>query len=225
MSVVVPTASAVSSPARGCRPADKITRSLLGYGMIAGPFYVGVSLVEAMLKPGFDLRRHSWSLLANGPYGWVHSATLVLTGLMVIAAAAGFRRALQVRAVPVLLGIYGAGMGGAGIFTADPADGFPVGVPVGPGTMTWPGVLHLASGGLGFLAFSAAAVAVGVGRLRCSDPGRGVFAVATGVLFLAAFVGLASGATGPTVLVFAGTVVLAWTWLLVTSLDLYRRLA
>ena len=94
-----------------CTPEARITRSLLGYGVIAGPFYVAVSLAQALVRDGFDLSRHEWSLLANGPGGWVQMLNLVLTGLMVVAAAIGFRRALgqgrAARWAPRLLAVYG----------------------------------------------------------------------------------------------------------------------
>ena len=47
-------------------PAVRVTRSLAGYGVVAGPFYVGVSLAQAVTRDGFDLGRHAWSQLANG---------------------------------------------------------------------------------------------------------------------------------------------------------------
>ena len=66
-----------------CEPAVAITRSLLGYGAVAGPFYVCVSLAQALTRDGFDLSRHPWSVLENGPLGWIQSANFVLTGAMV----------------------------------------------------------------------------------------------------------------------------------------------
>jgi hypothetical membrane protein len=209
----------------GCSPAGRITRSLLGWGVVAGPFYVGVSLLEAALRPGFDLARHSWSLMENGPFGWVHSAVLVLSGLMVIAAAIGMRRALPVEAAPALLALFGAGQIGAGLFIADPADGFPIGTPEGPGDFTWHGLLHLAAGGVGFFAFTIATVSLGVRFLRHHDRGWGAFSIATGILFLAAFAGIASGGTGPTVIAFTAAVLLAWTWLALICIRLYRRVS
>src|SRR5215217_3055624 len=86
------TTGTTGSVGQHCSPAARVTRSLLGYGVIAGPFYVAVSLVQALVRDGFDLSRHEWSLLANGSWGWIQMANLVLTGLMVIAAAVGFRR-------------------------------------------------------------------------------------------------------------------------------------
>jgi hypothetical protein len=70
------------------------TQSLLRYGVVAGPFYLAVSLIQAFVRDGFDLARHPLSLLANGPGGWVQTANFVITGLMVLAAAVGFRRVL-----------------------------------------------------------------------------------------------------------------------------------
>ena len=77
-----------------CTPADRVTKSLLGYGIVAGPCYVVVSLAQALTRHGFDLGRHEWSLLANGDNGWIQVANLIVTGLMVIAFAIGLRRAL-----------------------------------------------------------------------------------------------------------------------------------
>ncbi len=60
-----------------CTPAERITRSFLGYGIIAGPMYVLISLGQTVTRDGFDLVRHEWSLLANGSFGWIQSANLV----------------------------------------------------------------------------------------------------------------------------------------------------
>src|SRR5690348_12414145 len=115
---------------RQCTPAARLTRSLLGYGVIAGPFYVVVSLAQALTRDGFPLDRHAWSLLETGALGWIQITNFVLTGLMTVAASAGLRRALPAGRsrtwVPLLIAVYGASLVGAGIFRADPAQGFPV---------------------------------------------------------------------------------------------------
>jgi hypothetical protein len=49
--------------------AAAVTRSLLGYGVLAGVFYLVVGLAQALIRDGYDLTRHDLSLLANGPYG------------------------------------------------------------------------------------------------------------------------------------------------------------
>jgi hypothetical membrane protein len=198
--------------------------------MLAGPFYVVISVTEGMVRPGFDFTRHSWSLLANGSVGWIHTAVLTLTGLMVVAAATGFvrqlRRERRSAAAGWFLAVYGVGMVGAGIFTADPADGFPLGTPAGPTvTPTVHGLLHLAIGGLGFLGLVICCLIRA--RQFHKDKARGwaVFSLLTGVLFLAAFVGIASGGSPTTgvVLAFTAAIVLAWTWLFLLSLRTYRQ--
>lgn len=54
-----------------CTPAARVTKSLLGYGVIAGPLYVVVAMAQALTRNGFDLDKHSWSLLSNGALGWI----------------------------------------------------------------------------------------------------------------------------------------------------------
>jgi hypothetical protein len=52
----------------GCTPAERVSRSLLEYGIIiAGPMHVLISLAQAVTRDGFDFARHERSLLANGP--------------------------------------------------------------------------------------------------------------------------------------------------------------
>ena len=214
------------------RPAEAGTAKaspLLICGAIAGPLYVAVSLTQALLRPGFDLTRHPWSLLANGPAGWVQMTNLIVTGLLVVLAAVGFSRAVSIgtghRAIPILLGIFGAGMIGAGIFRADPMAGFPLGTPDGPPVEpTLSGLLHLTLAGIGFLGLIVACFVFGRRFARAGRRGWAVYSVLTGVVFFAAFAGIASGSSAaPIVLGFVGAVVLAWCWLLSISLAHYRH--
>ena len=220
-------------PAADCPPAPvRVTKSLLGYGVIAGPFYVAASLAEALTRPGFSLAHNDWSLLANGALGWIHVLVLVLTGLMVGAAAAGVvrqRRAERVNAASGwFLGVYAAGLAGAGLFIADPADGFPVGTPSGPTvTPSWHGMLHIVFGGIGFLGLIMACLVLAWQFRGLRQPGWAFFSLITGVLFFAAFAGIATGgaASSAGVLAFTGAVILAWTWLALVSAHVYHRAA
>ena len=141
MTTTTPHRTVPESSTPECDARTRVTRSLLGYGVLAGPFYVSVSLAQAVVRPGFDLSRHEWSLLANGPHGWIQMANLAVTGAMVLAFAVGLRRALAdgpaSRWAPRLIGVYGACLVAAGAFRADPAYGFPAGTPEGPGAVTW----------------------------------------------------------------------------------------
>src|SRR4051812_41068228 len=96
--LTVSTRSTANSPAdrqNRCDRAARITKSLLGYGMIAGPVYLVTSVIEGLTRPGFDFTHHDWSLLSNGPHGWIHITNLIVVGLMTIAGAVGVRRSLR----------------------------------------------------------------------------------------------------------------------------------
>src|SRR5262249_20601155 len=129
--IAVPATTATS-----CDPATRTTKTLLAYGVIAGPTLVLVSLAQALPREGFDLTHHAWSLLSNGDLGWIQITNFVLSGLMTVALAVGLRRSLRpgpgCRWVPRLVAVYGASLVAAGAFRADPALGFPVGTPAGP---------------------------------------------------------------------------------------------
>jgi hypothetical protein len=202
-----------------CSPASRVTKSLLGYGVIAGPFYVVVSLAQALTRDGFDLTRHSWSLLSNGDLGWLQITNFILTGLMVLAFAVGLARAQKGRWAPALIGVYGASLIAAGVLRADPSSGFPVGTADGPGAVSWHGLGHFAAGGIGFLCLIAACFVVA----RRLPRGLALFSRVTGVGFLAGFVGIASGSGNPvTVLAFVAAVLLAWAWLSRFAVHTYR---
>ncbi len=212
-----------------CIPEVRVTRSLLGYGAVAGPFYVVVVLGQALVRPGFDLLHDDASLLSNGSYGWIQIANFLLTGGMVIAFAAGVRRALRGGTGqtwgPLLLALYGLGLIGAAVFVADPMGGFPPGTPAGrPESISMHGILHIASAGIGFLGFTAACLVVGQ---RFARERRTVWALAsriTGLVFLAGFAGVASGSGSSAVVAgFWIALLVAWGWMGVLAISLYRR--
>jgi hypothetical protein len=210
---------------RHCSPAARVTRSLLGYGVLAGPFYVAVSLAQALTRDGFQLDRHSWSLLENGSLGWIQITNFIVTGLMTVAAAVGLRRAMTAGRgrgwTPLLIAVYGVGMLGAGIFTADPAQGFPIGTPEVT-AVSRHGMLHFVTGGIGFLCLIAACLVLGSRFAGAGRTGLAWFSRVTGVAFLAAFAGIASGSHGPATPAFVAAVLLVWAWLATVCIHFYR---
>lgn len=230
MSTINPTHSGMPDRERCPAPrSSNITRSLLGYLALAGPFYVLVSLAQALTRPGFDLSRHEWSLLAAGNLGWIQSANLVLTGAMTITGSVGVWRALPVatpgrRWVSGLLALYGAAVLGAGIAPADASKGFPPGTPAGPPAHpSLHGTLHLVFGSVGFLCLIVTCFLVSRIYARQSNRRAAVASAAVGVVFLLAFVALGSGA-GVTVanLAFTAAVLISYVWLTWLAVDLYR---
>ena len=71
-----------------------LARRLLACGVAAGPLWVVSVAVQALTRPGFSLARSPASDLDLGPWGWVQVATFIVTGVLLIAAAAGARRVL-----------------------------------------------------------------------------------------------------------------------------------
>lgn len=76
-------------------PYERTTRALLLSGAITGPLYIIVALIQAFTRPGFDLTRHSVSLLSLGDSGWIQITNFLLSGLLVIAGAVGLRRSID----------------------------------------------------------------------------------------------------------------------------------
>lgn len=201
-----------------CTPEARVTKSLLGYGVIAGPFYVVASVVQGLLTPGFDFARDSWSLLSLGAAGWVHVVVFILTGLMVIAAAIGVHRHIaegKGATAWVYLVVYGVLLVAAGVFFPDrPGSGFTV-----------HGMLHLLVGGVGFVAFAVAAFLL-ARRLARTSRTWAVLSVVAGILLLVGFVAIAAGGGNVAANVaFTVVVILAWAWFSWVSVIFYREAA
>lgn len=223
MATTVVTPSATGT----CTPAQRVTKSLLGYGVLAGVVFETSILVQALTRYGFRIAHDDASLLSNGPLGWIQVATFLLAGAMTIAAAVGVRRATASRWAPRLIAIYGAGLIGGGIFAADPADGFGPGAPLGKAThITWHAAGHLIAASIGFIAVIAACFVVARYLSRAGRRGLAIYSRITGVAFLAAFAGVTSGSSSPAiVLPFYAAVTAIFTWLAIVCVHLYRRAA
>jgi hypothetical membrane protein len=195
----------------------QLTKAFLICGIVAGPLYIILGLIQMVIRPGFDITRHSLSLLANGDLGWIQILNFLVTGMLLIAGAAGMKRALRSgvgsRWAPLMFGLYGLGLIGAGIFRADPALGFPPGTPLENNPISWHGMLHFLVGTIGFIGFAASCFILARRFRSLQQPGWAWYSLITGILFLAAFVGIASGSKGPVSVFFAIAVVLGLTWI------------
>ena len=202
-----------------CTPADRVTKSLLGYGIIAGPLYVVVALTQALTRQGFDLGLHQWSLLANGAQGWIQITNFVVTGLMVDRLRGGTAPGPHP---------------GAGCSLGAPVDWCVRGQPdrgrylPGRSGARVPGrhtrrsrrrsagtdcctSRPAASDSPAWL-LPAASSAAGIAME--GDRGWAVFSRLTGVVFLAGFAMVASsGGSRPANLIFTAAVILVWAWM------------
>ena len=214
--------SSTSEQRDACNPAFAVTRSLLGWGVVVGPFYLAVGVVLGLTRKGFDFARHPLSLLMLGEWGWLQAANLILSGLMTIAAALGFARAMGGSKWPgILVGGYGACLIVSGIFSPDPMAGFPPGAAPSEGSVS--GLLHLMFGLIGFLLLAAACFVVAAWTGRRGETPWAMYSRVTGTLVIVGFLGggvLSSQVLGVVALWIA--VVAGWAWLAATSVRLYR---
>lgn len=203
-----------------------VTRSLLGYGVLAGAVYLVVGITLGVTRGGFDFSEHALSLLMLGDFGWIQKLNIIVVGLMVIAAAIGFARALRGSTsaswAAGLVGGYGACLIASGIFPPDPMAGFPEGSST-DGTLS--GVLHLAFGAIGFLALAIAAFVVARWCARRQEAQWALYSRVSGVVIIVAFLAGAALATEtPGVIALWIAVVVSWAWLAATSIHLYRAI-
>ncbi|WP_030575587.1 DUF998 domain-containing protein [Streptomyces anulatus] len=138
------------------RPA---ARGLLAGALVAGPLFLGAGVAQGLTRDGFDFTRNAISQLALGDSGWVQTANFLVTGVLVLAGAAGLRRTLREgpggTCGPALIAVFGASFLAAGAFPADAGAGFPAGAPE-TAAMSTNGALHMAAGVAGYLALCAA---------------------------------------------------------------------
>ena len=205
------------------------TRALLACGIAAGPVFLLVVLLQAFIREGVDLTRHAVSVLANGHLGWIQIASFEVTGLLAVAAAVGMRRVLRHRPGgtwgPRLVGIYGTGLMLAGAFRADPADGFPPGTPAGPGTVSWHGVLHMLSFGIGFGCLIAACFVLARALTALGRRGPAVYSRSSGFAILAGVAASFATAGSSAALAFLwAAVIVTWSWLAVMAARLTGEL-
>lgn len=208
----------------GFDTAAAVTRSLLGWGVVVGVFYFAVSIVQGLVRDGFDFSEHQLSLLTLGENGWVQTVNFILSGLMTLAAAVGFIRVARAEDGSPwpgrLVGVFGACLILSGIFRPDAMAGFPAGEPE---EATASGILHLVVGAVGFLCVAAAAFAVARWQARRDERSRALWSRIAGAVVVVGFVGggaLSTSVAGVVALWIA--VVTAFAWLAVTSIHLYR---
>src|SRR4051794_37435661 len=134
------------------------------------------------------------------------------------------RGGLRITRAPALIGVFGVGLLGAGVFVADPMGGFPPGTPPGrPAHVTLHGTGHFVTAAIGFLGLLIACALFARHFRRSGERSLARSSASTGVVFLAAFVGIASGSTAaPVVVGFWIGVIVAFAWLSVLCVRLRR---
>jgi len=195
---------------------------MLGWGVVAGPFCIVFGLILALTRDGFDLTRHSLSLLSLGEGGWLQILNFALTGIMVIVAGWGLLRAPtdRSRGTGIAVIIAGAALVLAGVFRPDPVSDFP---PAAEATATTGGILHLVMGAAQFIGLTVATLILAGTFARRGERGRAALSRILGVVVVVAFLaGAALSASPIGVGLLWLAVVAGFAWLLVSCLWVYR---
>jgi len=168
------------------------TKTLLLCGAIAGPLFVAAFLIEGATRASYDPLRHPVSSLAFGDSGWTQRANFLVAGLLMLAFAIGLRRALRPLAGPIwgplLVGAYAIGLLGAGIFVADPMNGYPPGTPDKRLIYSVHGVLHDLFSTLVFLGLPLACFVFCRWFAARGERGWVIYSALTAVVYLGAFI-------------------------------------
>jgi Protein of unknown function (DUF998) len=209
------------------------TRTLLRCGAIGGPLFVVAFLVEGATRPGYDPLRHPVSSLALGEYGWTQAANFVVTGALLLAFAAGLRRALRPPNGstwgPLLVGVVAIGLIGAGVFVTDPVSGYPPGTP-DQLQYTTVGILHDLFSLPVFVGLPAAMFVFCRWFAKRRSVGWALYSAASGVVFLVFFLLAGRGFSQADGLVDLGglfqrvTLVTGWAWITLLAVHLLRAL-
>ncbi|TQM29981.1 DUF998 domain-containing protein [Nocardia bhagyanarayanae] len=192
------------------------TEKLLAAGILATPMFFVVALAQAFTKDGFDLREHMISQLALGPLGWIQIANFLVTGALFALVAVGLRRGLTTGIgrtwISRLVGVFAAGMIGAGVFVCDPYQGYPAGAAE---AMTWHGTLHGVSAAVAGLALVAVLVIM-ARRFRAEQrTGAAVLSIVIAVVYVV----LPASIPALTSITFPIASLLAWGWVAVFAAE------
>jgi hypothetical protein len=165
---------------------------LLVCGAIAGPLFVLTLLLQDYTRPAFDPRLMPLSLLALGDWGWVQTMNFVVAGVLNLLYAAGLWRRLHPGRGgtwgPILIAAYGLGLVTVGIFSTDPAQGFPPGA-IAASAPSWHGTIHGFGALFVFVTLSAALTVFVRLFLARKERGWAAYCLASVVLILVLFFG------------------------------------
>ena len=179
---------------------SSLTRALVSCGGIGALLFTITYVTLDHTRPGYNPYQQPISSLSLGPGGWVQQVNFVVFGVLMLLSAVGWYRVLvpERRAIwfPVVQGISGLCLIGAGVFTVDPLPGYPPGAALP--TSTVHGTLHTIFAWGVILSLALGCFALGVILVRLPQwRGWAVYTYLTGVLILVFWGVFVTNPTGP----------------------------
>ncbi len=218
---------------------DPTTRLLLACGTIGPLLFIVVLLTLGATRPGYSAWHHFGSLLSLSEWGWMQITNFLVCGLLLLCFTVGVWRVLwpgkSATWGPILLGLFGLSLIVSGLFSTDPALGYPPGaLSTGLSPHTLHGAIHGISGYIAFGSL-AAAIFTFVPRFMGDPDWKGWWTastIAAGILFvvfsMAMIVasdldqaGVLQGA--PICLLQRLAIIIGWSWLSLFAFRLMRR--
>lgn len=178
-----------------------LTLGLVSCGGIGALLFTAIYLIEGATRPGYDAWRQPISSLSLGPGGWLQQVNFVVYGALLVLSAVGWYRFLTPARgaiwFPLLQGIGGLCLIGAGVFSTDPFPGYPPGSSLLTSTLhgtlhgifAWVLILALA---MGCFAWATLVRSAQVSQRR----GWFVYSLITGILILIFWGAFLDGAAG-----------------------------
>lgn len=219
----------MAASATGMRAPSLAIKRLLVCGVIGPLLFIIVFLIEGATRPSYSAWHHFVSSLSQGEQGWMQITNFIVCGSLVFCFALGLRRVLYPGKGstwgPILLGSFGLGLIGAGIFVTDTVLGYP---PDASTAATLHGMLHDLVSLVVFAALPSACFVLA--RRFAGDPawrGWATYSIVTGILVVVFFI-TAGAFAQPDPNAPAGffqriSIITGWSWIALLALRLMHK--
>jgi len=169
------------------------TKLFLFCGVIAGPLFSIFWFILGATRANYNPIKHPISSLAIGNFGWTQQINFIILGLLLLTFAIGLIRLLRANNTsiwgPLFIVVIAIGFLGAGVFVADPLNGYPPGTPVkGPVPRSIHGVLHDLFSAFFFFGLPTACFIFARYFRKWQQLKWRIYSVVTGISFLVMFV-------------------------------------
>jgi hypothetical protein len=217
--------------ARHLPHSQGLTRALLAGGVVGPVLFIVVFLMEDATRPGYRPSQDMVSALSLSNQGWEQIANFLICGVCLLIFAFGLQQTSRTGIGrvwgPVLMGIFGLSLIIAGIFSTDPAAGYPPGASA---VQTLHGTIHGLNAPIAFGSLTAAIFVLGR-RFLHDRASRtwGWYSLVTGIVLVLSFIAsltlaalAKSGAlpSAPAGFLERVAIIVGWAWVALVALRL-----